>query len=146
MPTQKRRKSEFPPPINKRQVALYAGGLVAAATVLVVLQLWAGLRIPFVTPTAPAPSYLAKYEATVTIGPNGFEPSTLTVKPATRIFFENQDSANHKVDPGDSPDPTFGSPSEILPQTGYVFVFQNHGVYKFHDADNPAANGEVDVQ
>ena len=89
---------------------------------------------------------MAKYEATVVVSQAGFIPAVINVKAGTRMYFENQDTKNHRIDPSlASPDTTFGSTTEIIPSTGYVFSFFKSGDYKYHDGNNPTANGEVNV-
>lgn len=92
-----------------------------------------------------------KYEATVAITQNGFQPATLTVRPDTRVYFESQDGQIHRLVPNSAPnvDHPFALGSEQGPLEeagGYAYSFHAKGVYTFHDASNPTQNGQVIVE
>lgn len=145
----KSRKSEFPQPPDKRKVTLFAGGMLVLAVGLITASLL-GVNIPLpgLSHHAPDSDFEAHdFEATVTVTDQGFLPAVLKVKPKTRVYFENHTAANHKVDvSANTPDSDFGSLDQILPNSGYGFTFTQKGDYKFHDGDNPVANGEVIVE
>ena len=146
----KQRKSEFPTSRlgSARNLTFAAATLVVVGGGLAAAQLMGLINLPGLPHhVAGEDNEAFKYEATVTVGPGGFEPAVLSVKPMTRVYFENHDQANHKVDQSTSaPDSTFGSPDEIVPSGGYAFTFVKSGDYKFHDGDSPTSNGEVIVQ
>jgi plastocyanin len=136
-----RRKHSFPPAtkLNPRFFAI--GSVIALAVVI--------LAFKFVLPVHPADQDFEEhdYEATVTISSAGFLPGTLNVKPKTRVYFENHDSQNHRVMPTvKQPDGRFATVEAILPSSGWAFTFVKKGSYKFYDANNPTANGEVIVR
>ncbi|HUD11645.1 MAG TPA: cupredoxin domain-containing protein [Candidatus Saccharimonadia bacterium] len=135
------RKSEFPRPVPRRTVVALCAGFG-----VIVVGLAIALKLGVITlPSASEP--VAQYEATVVINDGSFVPSVLQVKPGTRVFFDNEGTQNHRVDPSAAaPDATFGSTAEILPSSGYVFSFFKTGEYTYHDGDNPTVNGEILVK
>jgi plastocyanin len=78
-------------------------------------------------------------------------PSSLSIKPHTRVNWENKDSVSHHLiltDPKiqDGPpvakenSPNLPNNDEVPSGGGFAHVFEKPGIYGFHDADNPTAN------
>ena len=87
-----------------------------------------------------------KFEAVVDITKDGFNPSTLKVKPDTKVFWKNKDSKVHKivVTPGSKTTKYFGS-EDIASGVTYKDRFLEKGDYHYYDAENPTANGVIVV-
>lgn len=130
------------PPKPKMNPVLLAASALAIAVVAVLL---ARLIFSVVHP-ADQDFERHNYEASVTIAAAGFTPGTISVKPQTRVYFENHDGTRHKLLPtGKEPDSRFVGAS-VEANAGYGFTFTKKGTYKFYDATNPTANGAVIVQ
>jgi plastocyanin len=89
------------------------------------------------------------YEAVVSITADGIVPSTIRVKPGTRVYFENKDSQPHSVTVTSAPDRNFGSEDSIPAGSGYAFSFQKTGTYSFYDWAAPAggqSGGQIIVE
>lgn len=93
-----------------------------------------------------------KYEATITVNDNGFNPATLSVKPDTRVYWKSADgdtATHHIVQSEDNTkEPVFGGNDsrDFGTDGGYAYSFRRTGTYKYHDSKNPALNGEIIVQ
>ncbi len=88
------------------------------------------------------------YEAVVSMETGGTVPAVLTVKPKTRVVFENHDTKPHGVVANPERDgsvPDFGQ-ATIEPNDGYAHTFTASGHYKYHDPYDPARNGEIVVE
>lgn len=87
-----------------------------------------------------------KYEAVIKIDKNGFTPSTVKIKPDTKVFWENKDSKVHKivVSPGSKTTKYFGS-GDITAGSNYYERFMDEGTYHYYDAYNSTANGTIEV-
>jgi plastocyanin len=119
---------------------------IVAVVVAVVVMLNPSIN-PFQKHPADEDREVHDYEATMQITDQGFMPSTMTVKTKTRIYFENHGSKFHIVSPTEAtPDDEFVSPREIKAGSGWAFTFIKPGHYRFHDGDNPTANGEIVVE
>jgi plastocyanin len=93
------------------------------------------------TPVASTPP-----QAIIDITANGFVPSTIKVKVGTIIFWQNQDSATHRV--GSNPYPTDSSlpglhSGAILPNGSYRYTTVNSGTVQYHDDAKPTSNGTI---
>ena len=132
-----------------RNLAIGGGVLVLVLIAMIITNLTGLTNFPIPGFTHPASEdrEAHDFEATVMVNDQGFMPAVLKVKPKTRVYFQSQSSADHQVDvSAKAPDSEFGSDSLIVPAGGYAFTFTKKGDYKFHDGDNPTANGEVIVQ
>lgn len=90
-----------------------------------------------------------KTTAIVRITAQGFEPSTLVVKPGTKVTWVNEDAETHRI--AANPHPTRDSlpnlHSEILNQgQSYSYIFNKSRVIQYHDEQNPVSNGRVDIK
>lgn len=88
-----------------------------------------------------------RYEAQVTIGKNGFEPSTITVKTGTRVFWVNSDNIKHTLilDPGSDEELHFGN-KVIEAGSGYGHSFFRAAHFSYHDGNNPSHTGKLYVK
>lgn len=89
------------------------------------------------------------YEAQVSVGENGFLPSSLTVRVHTRVYWKDADgntkSFRIQASPGGDSAKDLGSEGDIGPGNGYAYSFHKLGTFRYHDALNPTVNGEVIV-
>jgi plastocyanin len=136
------RKLTFPPATIVKPRFLAIGAVIALAVAVMTFK----VILPAIHP-ADQDFEEHNYEATVSVSEQGFLPGTLNVKPKTRVYFENHGTQNHRVMPtAEEPDGRFTAAEAILPNSGWAFTFTKPGSYKFYDANNPTANGEVIVR
>lgn len=88
-----------------------------------------------------------KYESVVSITQDGFSPATLTIKPWTEVFFQN--NVINPVEPDEAAGPRtvaqskaatqeqYFSTTQILNKSGYGHTFINPGTYQFYDTQAP---------
>jgi plastocyanin len=149
-----------PPPNSPRRLAsqpLVWVALVAVALAALTLAAFMTLHHPAAAPkTGTKESEAEKiddylehyaYEASVSVGADGFNPATIRVKPDTKIFWESKDKASHRLvaTPGSKVAKYFGASQPIQPSKPYAARFVETGTYSYHDADHPGFNGVVIV-
>lgn len=87
-----------------------------------------------------------KYEATISVDANSFTPSTLKVKPETRVYWESKDSTEHKIVASPSAkNPSDQFTGDIPASGGHAFSFTKEGTYSYYDAKNPSNSGTIIV-
>lgn len=87
--------------------------------------------------------------AQISVTASGFVPSTLAIKPGTKVIWVNSDSAAHQISA--NPHPTGASlpslKSESLKQNqSYEYTFSEQGNIEYHDQLNPTINGSIQIQ
>jgi plastocyanin len=83
----------------------------------------------------------AKIEAnTITIQNFAFNPGTLTVKQGTKVTWNNQDSAIHRIKSGD-----FNS-QDLSQGDKFEFTFKNKGSFDYICGIHPSMTGKIVVE
>jgi plastocyanin len=87
---------------------------------------------------------------TIEVNDNGFNPATLTVRKCTNVTFKNIGTMDHypASDPVTTHDkyPEFDPKTPIASGSSWSFIFNNPGVWGFHDESIPAHTGTITVQ
>jgi plastocyanin len=89
-----------------------------------------------------------QYEANVTVDDTGIIPATITVKPHTRVYFENKGSKVHYLQANQqySESSDFGNNEMVPVGGGFAYNFQHAGDFLYHDSANPTVNAEIIVK
>lgn len=92
-------------------------------------------------PVSEADKYVAdfKYTADVKIGDQGFTPSTISVKPQTKIIFTTTDAGKYfvAVSPGSKAPKLFDPKVDITKNSQFQTKVEEVGTYSFYDTYNP---------
>lgn len=93
-----------------------------------------------------APSGAQLIDSQVTVGANGFEPSTITVKKSQTVKWINKDSATHQLK-ADTPDNSPLKDGEVLGEGDeYSVIFENTGTFPYYDSQHTNLQGTVVVE
>jgi plastocyanin len=89
-----------------------------------------------------------QYEANVTVDDNGITPATITVKPHTRVYFENKGAKVHYIQANEeyAESSSFGDNDIIPVGGGFAYNFHHTGDFLYHDSVNPTVNAEIIVK
>lgn len=100
-------------------------------------------------PAAEIQNPTPKQSVTVTVGKSGFDPQTITIKPGTRVVWENASggtvTVNSALHPTHSIYPplnlgTFGDGASVQ------LVFDKSGTYKYHNHLDASQTGTIIVE
>lgn len=130
---------------NKRMVSVLCLMIIVVLGGVLVYFYLARLKPPI----APAPTVppkvtkpvLPSAEAKVTIGKEGFTPSTVLVKKGSQVTWINTDEEPHQVvsdpHPTHSNLPSLEMDEPLLTNESFTFTFEKVGTFAYHDELNP---------
>lgn len=77
--------------------------------------------------------------ADISINPNGYSPSTITVKRGQQVTWTNNDTKPHNIAADQDATPSLGTSETLNRSDSYTYAFDTAGTYHYYDPQNNSA-------
>lgn len=146
-------------PTNTNKNKFIVGGLVIAILVLFGAMFLFGKKAPAPITSTPTPGITlptidqakeaARVKVKIELTSDGFVPKVVTVKKGTRVIWLNKTSVDGTVNSDDHPTHQLYRPLNLgtfPPDFSVQLVFEDPGIYGYHNHFKPEQKGTVIVQ